>query len=45
MIQNLANSTTNYLSWDNVFSSVPRVIDDSNNYYIYGPDLFGWLLL
>jgi hypothetical protein len=46
MKETLANSTANYfLTWDNVFSSVARIIQDSNNYYIYGPDLFGWEIL
>ncbi len=27
--------------WDQVAGSIPRVIDDGTNAYIYGPDLFG----
>jgi RHS repeat-associated protein len=41
MRQYLAGGTNNSLTWDNN-SSIPRIIEDSTNGYIYGPNIFSW---
>ncbi len=41
MAETLANSSTQVFTWNNN-SSVPRIIDDSLNYYIYGPSVFNY---
>ena len=41
MAQTLANSSTQLFTWNNN-SSVPRIIQDSINSYIYGPNIFNY---